>query len=211
MLTLFEHGIEEYARAKTSTDGPLLQELARETEESMPLPEMLTGKLEGRFLKLVAQAVNARRILEVGMYTGYSALSLAEALPDGGELVTCDIDPEAIAFARRYFERSEHGGKIAIKEGAALDSIKSLAGPFDLAFIDADKVNYLNYYEAILPLVRPGGVILVDNVLYGGEVVDPRSENARAIARFNDRVVADERVEAVLLTIRDGVYFIRKK
>jgi len=211
MLTLVGPDIEEYARSKTSPDGELLSEQAAETVESMPIPEMLTGQLEGRFLKLMVQATGARRVLEIGMYTGYSALSMAEGLPAGGELITCEIDPAAIAFARRYFERSVHGKKITIKEGPALESIKNLDGQFDLVFIDADKVNYSNYYDAVMPKLRSGGIILADNVLYSGEVVDPRSDNAKAIAQFNDRVRDDDRVEQVLLTIRDGVFFIRKR
>ena len=211
MLTLLKQDIEEYAREKTSPEGALLAELARETMETMPVPEMLTGQLEGRFLKLMVQVAGARRVLEIGMYTGYSALSMAEGLPADGELVTLDIDPTAVEFARKYFARSEHGKKITVKEGPALESLAMLSGSFDLVFIDADKTNYSNYYEAVLPMVPSGGVILVDNVLYSGEVVNPRSENAVAIDAFNQKVRSDDRVEAVLLTIRDGVFFIRKK
>jgi len=211
MLTLLEQSIEEYARSKTSPDGELLSRLARETVETMPIPEMLTGQLEGRFLKLMVQVTGARRVLEIGMYTGYSALSMAEGLPEGGEIITMDIDPNAIAFARRFFAESEHGKKITVMEGPGMESVKKLTGVFDLVFIDADKVNYSNYYEAVLPMVRPGGVILIDNVLYSGEVVNPRSENARAIDALNTRVACDDRVEGALLTIRDGVFFIRKK
>src|SRR4029450_8904779 len=177
MLTLVGPDIEEYARSKTSPDGPVLSELAAQTVETMPIPEMLTGQLEGRFLTLMVQATGGTRVLEIGMYTGYSALSMAEGLPDGGQLITCEIDPAAIAFARRYFERSAHGKKITIKEGPALETVAKLDGLFDLVFIDADKVNYSNYYDAVIPKLRPGGVILADNVLYGGEVVDPRSAN----------------------------------
>lgn len=210
MLTLTKPEIDEYATGKCEKVPGLLQELERETIESMPMSIMLTGRLEGRFLKLMTQIVGARRVLEVGMYTGYSALSMAEGLPAGGEVVTCEIDPKAIEFARRYFARSEHGQKIVIKEGPALDSVKGLKGPFDLVFIDADKVNYGNYYEAVLPLVRSGGVIIADNVLYGGEVLDPRGDNPRAIDAFNKRVAGDERVTCVMLPIRDGVSIIRK-
>src|SRR5262249_25488547 len=141
MLTLVGPDIEEYARAKTSPDGKVLSELAAQTVDTMPIPEMLTGQLEGRFLNLIVPNTGGRRVLEIGMYTGYSALSMAEGLPVGGELITCEIDPAAIAFARRYFERSEHGKKITIKEGPALETIKNLDGQFDLVFIDADKVN----------------------------------------------------------------------
>jgi caffeoyl-CoA O-methyltransferase len=211
MLTLVGRDIEEYASSMTSPEGKLLEELARETYATMPVPEMLTGPLEGQFLKLMVAAAGARRVLEIGMFTGYSALWMAEGLPDYGQLVTCEIDPACIAFARRYFQRSSHGQKIVIREGPALESLASVDGPFDLVFIDADKVNYTNYYEAVMPKVRPGGIVLADNVLYGGEAVDPKSANARAIADFNRHVFADDRVEQVLLTIRDGVLFVRKK
>lgn len=211
MLTLLKPNIENYACSKSSPAGLLLQELAQQTCLTMPVPEMLTGQLEGRFLKLMVQVLGAKRVLEIGMYTGYSALSMAEGLPDDGELVTCEIDRKTIEFAGSYFARSKHGKKIVIKEGPALETLKNLKGPFDLVFIDADKVNYSNYYQAVLPMVRAGGVILVDNVLYGGEVLEPISENSKAIAAFNQQVVDDQRVECVLLTIRDGVYFIRKK
>lgn len=211
MLTLLKPELEEYAFAKTSTDGALLQELTAETYEKMEVPQMLTGRLEGRFLKLMVQISSAKRVLEIGMFTGYSALSMAEGLPENGELITCDINPKAIEVAKRFFARSEHGRKITIMEGPALESIARLNGSFDLAFIDADKANYTNYYEAIMPLMKSGGVILIDNVFYSGEVVDPKSKEAKAIAALNDRVSQDNRVEAVFLTIRDGVYFIRKK
>lgn len=211
MLTLLKPELEEYAFTKTSTDGTLLQELTAETYEKMEIPQMLCGRLEGRFLKLMVQLSSAKRVLEIGMFTGYSALSMAEGLPADGELITCDINPKAIEFAKRYFARSEHGKKIKVMEGAALDSIAKLSGQFDLAFIDADKGNYTNYYEAIMPLMKSGGVILVDNVLYSGEVVEPKSSEGKAIASFNEHVTKDNRVEVVLLTIRDGVYLIRKK
>lgn len=211
MLALLKPELEEYAYSKTSTDGQLLQELTKETYEKMELPQMLTGRLEGRFLKLMVQITSAKRVLELGTFTGYSALSMAEGLPADGEVITCDINPKAIEVAKRYFARSEHGKKITIIEGPALESIAKLKGIFDLVFIDADKENYTNYYEAVLPLMKSGGVILVDNVLYSGEVVDPQSSNGKAIAEMNDHVSKDARVEAVFLTIRDGVYFIRKK
>ncbi len=211
MLTLLKPELEEYAFSKTSTDGPLLQELTAETYEKMEIPQMLTGRLEGRFLKLMVQVSSAKRVLEIGTFTGYSALSMAEGLPADGEVITCDINPKAIEFAKGYFARSEHGKKIKIMEGPALDSIAKLNGQFDLAFIDADKGNYTNYYEAVMPLMKSGGIILVDNVLWSGEVVDPKSSDATAIAALNDHVAKDQRVEAVFLAIRDGVYFIRKK
>lgn len=211
MLSLVDQKIEDYAIAKSEPTSQLLKELVEETYRRTSLPQMLTGPIEGRFLKLMVQVVNATRVLEIGMFTGYSALSLAEGLPKDGELFTCEIDPEVIAIAKNYFDRSEHGKKIIVCEGPATDSIKKLKGPFDLCFIDADKENYLNYYEAVLPLMRSGGVILVDNVLWSGRVLNPHDESDRAIVSLNERVSTDERVDRVLLPIRDGIFFIRKK
>lgn len=211
MLTLVKPEIDNYCCAQSEPVPELLKQLERDTEETMPLSIMLTGTMEGRLLKQLVALVGAERVLEIGMYTGYSALSMAEGLPADGELITLEIDPKAIEFAKRYFARSEHGKKIIVKEGPALDSVKKLQGQFDLVFIDADKVNYSNYYQAVLPLVRPGGLIVADNVLYGGEVLDPRDENPRAIAAFNQLVACDPRVTCVMLPIRDGISLIRKK
>lgn len=211
MLTLLQPEIEEYARSKTDSHGTLLEALEQETYATMPLPQMVSGQLSGRFLKMMVQLTGAKRILEVGMFTGYSALSMAEGLPSDGELITTEIDPKSISLAKKYFERSEHGKKIVIKEGPALESIKELKGFFDLVFIDADKVNYSNYYEAVLPLVKSGGVILVDNVLWSGRVVNPKHVDDNAIVALNNLVSKDNRVEKVLATIRDGIYIIRKK
>jgi caffeoyl-CoA O-methyltransferase len=136
---------------------------------------------------------------------------MAAALPDDGHLITCDVDPEALAVARSYFARSPHGHKIEVREGPALETIKTLAGPFDLVFIDADKSAYPDYYEATLPLVRPNGLIVVDNALRGGRVLDPRDEGDRGAAALNDRVTRDPRVDHVLLTVRDGILLARRK
>lgn len=210
-MDFIDEDIERYAAEHTQEEGDLLRQLENETYEKLECPQMLTGRIEGRFLKLTALLVGARRILEVGTFSGYSALSMAEALPEDGELVTCEIDPVAIAFARGYFARSPHGKKIRLCAGPALETLDTLSGPFDLAFIDADKVNYLNYYEAIMPMMRAGGAILVDNVLWSGRVLNPVDESDKAIHAFNQRVSADRRVDQVMLTVRDGIYFIRKK
>ena len=202
--------IEQYAFDHTSEEGSLLKRLEDETYEKLEIPQMTTGRIEARFLKLLARLVGAQRILEIGTFGGYSALSLAEALPEDGTLVTCEIDPVAIAFAQKYFSESPHGKKIKQMEGPALESIEKLTGTFDMAFIDADKINYSNYYEAILPMIRPGGLIAVDNVLWSGRVLDPQDESDRAIHKFNERVVKDQRVESVLLTVRDGLNCIIK-
>ncbi len=211
MITFSPPGIDDYAASKSEPAGSLLQELMEETKSKMEMWGMLTGHLEGRLLKLLVLISGAKNILEIGMFTGYSALCMAEALPADGHLTTLDIDPVAIALARKYFERSEHASKITIVEGAALESLKTLSGPFDLAFIDADKDNYPHYYEAVLERLRPGGLIVIDNVLWSGRVLNPRTDADKAIAKLNDIVSKDERVDRVLLTIRDGMFLVRKR
>ena len=209
-MDFIDEKIEQYAFDHTSDEGELLRRLEKETYEKLEIPQMTTGRIEARLLKLLARLVGARRILEIGTFGGYSALSMAEALPEEGTLVTCEEDPVAIAFAQKYFSESPHGKKISQMKGPALESIKELTGTFDMAFIDADKINYSNYYEAILPMIRPGGLIAVDNVLWSGRVLDPQDESDRAIHQFNERVVKDQRVESVLLTVRDGLNCIIK-
>ncbi len=211
MITLVDEKIEAYAADHTRAQPELLNRLARETQASMKDPQMLTGRLEGGFLRLMVRAFQARRIVEIGMYTGYSALSMAEALPDDGKLITCEVNSEAEAIARRYFRESPHGDKIEIRMGPALQTLEKLEGPFDFAFIDADKENYPSYYELCLERLRPGGAIAVDNVLWSGRVLDPQDEETRAIATLNERVSKDDRVDHVLLTIRDGVMLVIKK
>lgn len=203
--------IEAYARAHCQPEPALLQELTKVTVETLEKSRMLSGHTEGRLLKLLAQLIGARRILEIGTFSGYSGLCMAEALPDDGELITCDIDTKSLAVARSFFARSEHGKKIRIEEGPALETIGRLEGYFDMVFIDADKGNYLNYYEAVMPKVRSGGLICVDNVLWSGRVLDPDSVNDKAIAALNERIKNDTRVDQVLLTVRDGIFLARKK
>jgi len=210
-MDFIDEKIEGYAFDHTADEGELLQKLIKETHRDLEIPQMLTGRIEGRLLKLLANLVGAKRILEIGTFSGYSALSMAEALPDDGALFTCDVDPEAIAVAKKYFAESPHGKKITLLEGPALESIKSLEGSFDMAFIDADKENYLNYYKSILPIIRKGGLIVVDNVLWSGRVLAPKDTSDHAICEFNDTVINDDRVDQVLLTVRDGVYCLRKK
>ncbi len=204
--------IERYAAAHTSPLPPLLEELVRETHSRFGgRAEMLCGQVEGQFLQMLVAMSGARRVLEIGTFTGFSALMMAGGLPADGELTTLELSAEHAEFARTYFARSEHGGKIRLIEGPALDSLQTLAGPFDFAFIDADKTNYPNYYKAVVPLLSPGGLIAVDNALREGEVLDPKDDNARATAELNDIVTADDRVENVMLTVRDGIMLVRKK
>ena len=202
--------IEEYAFNHTSYEGDLLKQLEKETYDKLDIPQMTTGRIEARLLKMLARLAGAKRILEIGTFAGYSALSMAEGLPEEGELVTCEMDPEAIFVAKKYFELSPHGKKITLMEGPALDSLKKVSGLFDMAFIDADKENYSNYYDAIFPLIRPRGLIAIDNVLWSGRVLDPKDNSDKAIHELNEKVVRDNRVESVMLTVRDGLNCIIK-
>lgn len=210
-MHLISDDIQSYVEKHTQSEPELLKQLSQETYETMSAPQMLTGRIEGRFLKLLVQISGAKRILEIGMFTGYSALSMAEALPDDGQLITCDVDPRAEAFAQRYFDQSPHGHKIKIKMGPALETIESIVDIIDLVFIDADKKNYGHYYEAVLPKLPSGGLIVVDNTLWSGRVVYPEDEQTQAIADLNQMIVEDERVENVLLSVRDGINLVRKK
>ncbi len=205
--------IEDYAATHSSKPSELLRELEAYTVKHCANAQMLIGPVEGALLQMLIRAIGARRVLEIELFTGYSALAMAEALPADGELISLEVDPEIAKIAQSFFDRSPHGRKIAIRIGAALGTIETLPAEesFDMVFIDADKENYANYYEAVLPLTRAGGLIVADNVLWSGRVLDPRKETDEAITRFNIRAQEDPRVENVLLTVRDGVMLIRKK
>jgi caffeoyl-CoA O-methyltransferase len=212
MKELVPAEIEAYAQAHSMPESDLCRSLREETTRRMKFPQMVVGPLEGAFLKMMTRVISAKRILEIGMFTGYSALCFAEALPKDGSVLTCEIDDESAALARTYFARSPHGRKIEIRMGPALNTMQSLSGPFDLIFIDADKTNYVNYYRRALDIISPNGIILIDNVLWDGEVLlqPPPDERTAAIQELNRVVAADSRVTAVLLTIRDGVLMIRQ-
>lgn len=211
MEPLVDEKIERYASDHSGEEPELLRRLERETRDTMPDAQMLTGRVEGQFLRLLVLMLGAKRVLEVGMFTGYSALMMASALDEDGRLVTCEIDPRAREVAARYFADSPHGGKIDIRMGPALETLATLSGPFDLAFLDADKENYPRYYDRLVDLLRPAGLLVVDNVLWSGSVVSPGDEEARAIHALNERAHADERVDHVLLTVRDGLLLARKR
>ncbi len=211
MIGLINSDIEKYAMSKTSLQSKLLDNLIDETYQEMSMPQMLSGHLEGRFLKIMVEISQAKNILEIGMFTGYSALSMAEGLPDNGHLTTLEIDEKAIGIAKKYINQSNYKDQITILAGNALENIKKMSGMFDLVFIDADKTNYFNYYEAIMPKVKSGGLIIVDNTLWGGEVLNPHTEDGIAIDNFNNKIMQDTNVSIVMLTIREGVTLIRKK
>jgi caffeoyl-CoA O-methyltransferase len=213
MKILVAPEIEAYAQVHSMPESSICRALREETERTMEYAQMLVGPLEGAFLKMLAQLVGAKRVLEIGMFTGYSALCFAEALPEDGTVVTCEIDEASAAVGRRFFVQTLHGRKIDIKLGPALDTMRQLTGPFDVIFIDADKTNYLNYYRRALDLLSPNGVILIDNVLWDGEVLKhpPPDERTAAIQELNRVVSTDPRVTAVLVTIRDGVLVVKRK
>ena len=213
MKPLVAEELEKYAEKHTEQPDPLLEELRDETYGSVDDPQMQVGAVEGELLRLLVATSGARRALEIGMFTGYSGLMIASALPDDGELVTCDVNPKVEVVARRYFARSPHGRKITIRMGPALETIAGLSsGPlFDFVFLDADKENYPAYYDAVFPLMSPGALLVADNVLWSGRVLDPQAASDRAIAAFNARVAGDSRVEKVLLTVRDGILVVRKR
>ncbi len=212
MNQLVPSDIEAYAEAHSMPESSVCRALREETHRTMPYPQMLVGPLEGAFLKMMTQLVGAKRVFEIGMFTGYSALCFAEALPKDGTVITCDIDEKAAAVARRYIAQAPFGSKISIRMEPALDILRKLDGPFDLIFIDADKTNYLNYYRRSLDLLAPNGVLLIDNVLWSGEVLKhpPPDESTAVIQELNRAVSADPRVTAVLVTMRDGILVVRK-
>jgi caffeoyl-CoA O-methyltransferase len=203
-MDLVHPEIERYAEEHTSPHPPLLDELMQETRATLRIPEMLTGPVEGRFLQFLVWSLGARRVLELGTYSGYSALSMAGGLPDGGSIDTCELDEEHAAVARRYIERAGLSDRITVHVGPALETVQRLDGPWDFVFIDADKDGYLDYYEAVLPKLSEHGLIAADNTLRDGRVLE-----GDTVSAFNDRVLADPRVVSVLLTVRDGVTLIR--
>ncbi len=203
--------IEAYAVAHSTPMDALYAELREETYASTSAPQMQVGPLEGRLLTLLVRMTGAQRAVEIGTFTGYSAMSIADGLMPGGRLITCDVNPTTTAIAQRYWDRCPWGDRIELRLGPALETLEGVPGPLDFVFIDADKTNYSNYWEALVPKVRSGGLIVVDNVLWSGAVLNPESESDLAICALNDRVAADDRVEHFLLTVRDGLMMARKR
>jgi caffeoyl-CoA O-methyltransferase len=204
--------IDGYTEAHTTPPPELLAELAEETRETLASPQMLTGVVEGRLLELLVHALKPQRVLELGTYSGYSALSMAAGLPEGGHIDTCEVDERHAEVARRYIGRSPYSDRITVHVGPALGTIERLGGEFDFVFVDADKENYGNYYEALVPRLASSGLMAFDNTLWSGRVLDSDddAETTRSIVELNDRIAGDERVIAVMLTVRDGITLLRR-
>ena len=202
---------EQYALDHTTEDSKLIRELIQASEKDLEYTDMLSGRQVGRLLAMLIRVSGAKRVLEVGTFTGYSALTMAEALPEDGELFSCEYNRRYEEIARTFFRKSEHGSTISLIMGRALDTIPKIDGSFDFVFLDADKINYPEYYDLIVPRIISGGMMAVDNVLWGGEVLSPESDKAKAINRLNRKIAEDGSVEQVLLTVRDGLTLARKK
>lgn len=210
---LISKALDQYCEKYTTPESKALKGLNRETHVKVPLPQMLSGHLQGAVLQMLSQMLKPGNILEIGTYTGYSAICLAQGLQEGGVLHTIDINEELEDLCFRYFCEAGLEGKIKQHIGEAAVIIPSLTETFELVFIDADKQNYGLYYDLVFDKVPVGGIILADNVLYEGEVVlpyDEQSKNARAMHAFNEKVLNDHRVEQVLLPLRDGILMMRK-
>ena len=206
--------IDDYAVEHSMSEPELLQKLNRETNQKVLQPRMLSGHYQGRLLSMISKLIRPKRILEIGTYTGYSALCLAEGLSEDGEIHTIDINEELVDFQRKYFDASGFGDRIHQYLGNAIDIINDLDMTFELIFIDADKENYSEYFHACIDKMPSGGVILSDNVLWSGKVVeliDPEDEATKSLVKYNDLIKNDPRVETVLLPIRDGLSLTRKK
>lgn len=206
--------IEMYATEASSPEREELVSLSRETNLKTYMPRMLSGHLQGRLLSLLSHLVKPKLIVEVGTFTGYSASCLAEGLAEDGKLITIEVNDEVIPIAEKHFRESGIAGKVIQQTGDAAELIRQIAGPIDLAFIDADKENYELYWELLFPKMRSGGIIIADNVLWSGKVLEPaekHDEETRGLISFTKKALANQESEQVLLPIRDGLLVIRKK
>lgn len=209
-MPLIPNEIDAYCEAHSQPSSELLQRLYDATHERTDMPIMLIGPFEASLLRMLVKMNRVQRVLEIGTFTGYSALAMAEALPEDGELITLDVSEESTAIAQEFWDQSPHGHKIQLRLGPALESLESIEGHFDLVFIDADKHNYPQYWEACVPRLNAGGLILLDNAFLGGRVLNPEGEAAEAMDRANKMALADERVECCLLSVRDGLMLARR-
>jgi len=214
-MPIVPESIESYAAAHSTAESDVLRSLATYTRAETKAPGMMTGHLEGRFLEMLVFAVQPKLVVEVGTFTGYGSISMASALPPGGRLITCDVNEETTAVARRFAQDEGVADRIEFRLGPALDTIATIDEPIDLAFIDADKSSYRGYFEAILAKLSPRGLIAIDNVLWGGSVVEPPRHDERpdtqALRELNDMLALDTRIVCVMTTIRDGVTLVRKR
>jgi len=212
-MKIIPDSIQKYSETHTSAEPDLLSRLNRETHLKMLYPRMISGHHQGRFLSMISKMVNPQRILEIGTFTGYSAICLAEGLVSGGRLDTIDINDENEELVRQYLQEADLTDRVSLHFGDAMKIIPTLEDPYDLVFIDADKENYIHYFEMVIEKIPAGGIILVDNVLWSGKVLDPgdNDKESEGIRLFNDFVQQDARVDNVLLTLRDGLMMLRKK
>ena len=212
MIDSITENINKYCKEHTVSDNSLLSELERYTWDNEDVPQMISGQMVGKFLQSIIRMIAAQKIVEVGTFTGYSALQMAEAIPLDGEVHTCELMKKHIETAQFFFDKSDYGKKITIHQGPALESLETLkVGNFDMAFIDADKSNYLEYYQRCLVLIRSGGVIILDNMLWSGSVIDPNDDDSKTLRKTGDYIQEDKRVFNVLFPIRDGLMLCIKK
>jgi caffeoyl-CoA O-methyltransferase len=211
-MAIVDEALERYAVEHSTRDQQLFRRLEEETRATTKAPGMMVGPLEGQFLGWLVWLSQARNVLEIGTFTGYSSVPMALSLPEGGRITSLDVNGETTAAARRYAEEAGVADRIAYRVGPAIETLEQLEGPFDMVFIDADKESYVDYYEAVLPKLSEHGFIVADNVLWSGRVLeDDGEESTKAIKRFNDHVANDDRVVYVMLTVRDGMTLIRPR
>lgn len=210
MMISLPDGIEEYALKHSDREPSILYDLAKETRALSKNPKMMSGHMLGTLLRMLVEISQAQSVLEIGTYTGYSTLCMAMGLPEDGKIITCDNDPIMTQVAQRYWDQSHLGKKIDLRMGTALETIEALEGSFDFVFIDADKTEYIAYWDAIMPKVSSKGIIVVDNVLASGRVLEPTTEIEIAVSAFNEYVRYDQRVQRLMVTLRDGVTIAMK-
>lgn len=206
-----DENIEKYALEMTTPESNQVQELVNSSASELEYIDMLSGNLVGQLLKMLIKVSKARRVLEIGTFTGYSALTMAEVLPEDGEIITIEMNLLYQELAEKHFKKFDTSGKITLIKEDARKWVKNIQGIFDLIFLDADKVNYKYYYEKSLPSLKNGGLLVADNVLWGGKVIAPDDEKSKALHEFNAHISKDERVEQLLLPVRDGITIIQKK
>ncbi len=206
MIDFNSEDIQAYCKSHTDHNNTLLSKLEKYTWENEEVPQMISGQMVGKFLQSAIQMIGAKKIIEVGTFTGYSALQMAEVLPSDGEIHTCELMEKHAKTAQSFFNKSEHGDKITIHQGPGLFSLEKLKiGSFDMAFIDADKSNYMEYYKRCLALIRKGGIVILDNMLWGGSVINPNDDDSKSLKKTGDYIQKDVRVFNILVPIRDGL------